>query len=205
MPRLIVAALVTCVLTATTPTAFSDAERYLEQFIDRTVSPRDDFFHYAVGKWLREHRHEITHGCDDEGRQFDEKGNLQNWWTPGDEKEFNRRAQRIIKQYNRYVAVGTLHVNGAATQGENIADLGGINLAWDAFTKTDQYRRGAKIGGLTPAQRFHRVVVRLDEPDPTGEPCGTGKDRRSRAKFVPGNRAGVEHGAVLRGVWREAW
>ena len=98
--------------------------------------------------------HEITHGFDDEGRQFDEQGNLQNWWTPADEKEFNRRAQRIIDQYNQYVAVGSMHVNGSATQGENIADLGGINLAWDAFKKTDQYKRGTKIGGLTPAQRY---------------------------------------------------
>ena len=98
--------------------------------------------------------HEITHGFDDEGRQFDEKGNLQNWWTPADEKEFTRRAQGIVKQFNQYVATGTLHVNGTATQGENIADLGGINLAWDAFRKTEQYKRGAKIGGLTPAQRY---------------------------------------------------
>ena len=98
--------------------------------------------------------HEITHGFDDEGRQFDEKGNLQTWWTPADEQEFNQRAQRIIQQYNGYVAIGTLQVNGAATQGENIADLGGINLGWDAFRKTDQYKRGAKIGGLTPAQRY---------------------------------------------------
>jgi putative endopeptidase len=98
--------------------------------------------------------HEITHGFDDEGRQFDEKGNLQNWWTPADEQEFNQRAQRIIQQYNGYVAIGTLHVNGAATQGENIADLGGINLGWDACRKTDQYKRGVKIGGLTPAQRY---------------------------------------------------
>jgi len=98
--------------------------------------------------------HEITHGFDDQGRQFDEKGNLENWWTPADEKEFNQRARKIIAQYNQYVAVGTMHVNGSATQGENIADLGGITLAWDAFTKTDQYKRGAKIGGLTPAQRY---------------------------------------------------
>ena len=98
--------------------------------------------------------HELTHGFDDEGRQFDEKGNLQNWWTPADEKEFNQRAHRIIKQYDGYVAVGTMRVNGAATQGENIADLGGINVGWDAFRKTDQYRRGVKIGGLTPAQRY---------------------------------------------------
>ena len=98
--------------------------------------------------------HELTHGFDDQGRQFDENGNLQDWWTPTDAKEFTRRAQGIVRQYNQYVAVGKLHVNGAATQGENIADLGGINLAWDAFKKTDQYKRGAKIGGLTPAQRY---------------------------------------------------
>src|SRR6478672_1489816 len=98
--------------------------------------------------------HEITHGFDDQGRQFDEKGNLKDWWTPADEKEFNQRARKIIKQYNQYVAVGTMHVNGAATQGENIADLGGITLGWDAFRKTDQYKRGLKIGGLTPAQRY---------------------------------------------------
>ena len=98
--------------------------------------------------------HEITHGFDDQGRQFDEKGNLEDWWTPADAQEFNRRARGIVRQYSEYVAVGKLYVNGEATQGENIADLGGINLGWDAFRKTDQYKRGVKIGGLTPAQRY---------------------------------------------------
>jgi putative endopeptidase len=98
--------------------------------------------------------HEITHGFDDYGRQFDEHGNLDDWWTAEDAKEFNRRALGIVRQFNQYVAVDHLHVNGAATQGENIADLGGISIAWDAFTRTEQYRRGEKIGGLTPAQRF---------------------------------------------------
>ena len=98
--------------------------------------------------------HEITHGFDDTGRQFDEKGNLASWWTPQDEKEFKRRAQRIIRQFDEYVAVDSLHVNGEATQGENIADLGGIELGWDAFTKTQQYREGKTLGGLTPQQRY---------------------------------------------------
>jgi putative endopeptidase len=98
--------------------------------------------------------HEITHGFDDTGRQFDERGNLVSWWTPEDEKEFNRRAQGIIRQYDAYVAVDSLRVNGTATQGENIADLGGIELGWDAFTKTQQYKEGKPIGGLTPAQRY---------------------------------------------------
>ena len=88
------------------------------------------------------------------GRQFDEHGNLHQWWTPADEKKFNLRARRIVEQFNEYVAVENLHVNGAATEGENIADLGGLTLGWDAFTKTDEYKRGVKIGGLTPAQRY---------------------------------------------------
>ncbi len=106
---------------------------------------------YAGGSTIG---HEITHGFDDEGRQFDEHGNLVDWWTPKDAQEFKRRSEKIVEQFDAYVAVDSLHVNGAATAGENIADLGGILLGWDAFTKTDEYRRGAKIGGLTPAQRF---------------------------------------------------
>jgi putative endopeptidase len=98
--------------------------------------------------------HEITHGFDDQGRQFDERGNLTDWWTPADVSEFNRRAAGIVKQFDQYVATGDIHVNGSATQGENIADLGGMQIAWDAFKKTDQYKRGEKLGGLTPAQRF---------------------------------------------------
>lgn len=98
--------------------------------------------------------HEITHGFDDEGRQFDERGNLESWWTPEDEAEFKRRAEGIVKQFDAYVAVGDLRVNGAATAGENIADLGGMLLGWDAFTKTEQYRKGGTLGGFTPAQRY---------------------------------------------------
>jgi putative endopeptidase len=98
--------------------------------------------------------HEIIHGFDDEGRKFDAHGNLVSWWTERDGAEFERRAQRIVRQYDAYVAVGDLHVNGAATAGENIADLGGMQLGWDAFTKTEQYRRGEKLGGFTPAQRY---------------------------------------------------
>jgi putative endopeptidase len=106
---------------------------------------------YAGGSTIG---HEITHGFDDVGRQFDEQGNLAQWWTPDDEQQFTARAEKIVRQFAGYVVVDSLHVNGKATEGENIADLGGILLAWDAFTKTDQYRRGASLGGYTPAQRF---------------------------------------------------
>jgi putative endopeptidase len=106
---------------------------------------------YAAGTTIG---HELTHGFDDQGRQFDERGNLKEWWTKEDADEFTKRAAGIVKQFNDYIAVGDTHVNGKATQGENIADLGGINIAWDAFKKTDQYKSGKTIGGFTPAQRY---------------------------------------------------
>lgn len=98
--------------------------------------------------------HEITHGFDDQGRQYDAKGNLTGWWMPSDSIEFTKRAQVIIKQFNAYNPVDTLHVNGEATQGENIADLGGLLLGLDAFRKTESYKSGKKIGGFTPLQRY---------------------------------------------------
>jgi putative endopeptidase len=98
--------------------------------------------------------HEITHGFDDQGRQFDDKGNLRDWWLPDDSKKFKQNAAKIINQFNEYIPVDTLHINGDATQGENIADLGGILIGWDAFIKTEAYKKGEKIGGFTPAQRF---------------------------------------------------
>ncbi len=98
--------------------------------------------------------HEITHGFDDEGRQFDAKGNLKSWWTPKDSVQFTKRAQMLVDQFNGYVVLDSLHVNGKACLGENIADLGGIVLGIDAFKKTQQYKQGKKINGLTPMQRF---------------------------------------------------
>ena len=98
--------------------------------------------------------HEITHGFDDQGRQYDEKGNLHGWWQPNDSAQFVKRAANIINQFNEFVPVDTLHVNGEATQGENIADLGGILLGLDAFKKTEAYKKGEKIHGYTPVQRY---------------------------------------------------
>lgn len=98
--------------------------------------------------------HEITHGFDDEGRQFDAAGNLVSWWTKADEEEFKKRAEVIIKQFDAYEPLPGYHINGKATTGENIADLGGILLGVDAFKKTEQYKKGEKINGLTPMQRF---------------------------------------------------
>jgi putative endopeptidase len=98
--------------------------------------------------------HEITHGFDDEGRQFDEKGNLKNWWSKTDEDQFKARAEVLVQQFNKMMPVDTMHINGKATLGENLADLGGILIGLDAFKQTEAYKKGEKINGLTPLQRY---------------------------------------------------
>lgn len=98
--------------------------------------------------------HEITHGFDDQGRLYDAAGNLSDWWTQEDAAGFKQRAEVMVRQFNHYMPVDSLHINGQATLGENIADLGGILLGWEAFKKTKAYQSGKKIGGYTPAQRF---------------------------------------------------
>ncbi len=98
--------------------------------------------------------HEITHGFDDQGRQYDPKGNLTDWWTKKDGEEFGKRAKFIVHQFSEMVPVDTLHINGEATQGENIADLGGLLLGIDAFKKTEAYKKGDKLHGYTPMQRY---------------------------------------------------
>lgn len=112
----------------------------------------DDAINYgAMGAVIG---HEITHGFDDQGKQYDADGNIRNWWTEEDSKNFTERVQVIIDQFNEYVAIDTFHINGALTQGENVADLGGLTIAYNAFKKTEQFKNGKKINGFTPAQRF---------------------------------------------------
>jgi putative endopeptidase len=98
--------------------------------------------------------HEITHGFDDEGRQYDAAGNLVEWWTAQDAAKFKQSAEVMVKQFNGYEPLPGLHINGKASLGENIADFGGLLLGLDAFKKTEQFRRGEKIGGMTPLQRY---------------------------------------------------
>ena len=98
--------------------------------------------------------HEITHGFDDQGSQYDENGNLNNWWTPEDLKKFQAKTKLIVSQFNKYTVLGNKHINGEATQGENIADLGGVVMGYEAFKKTAQYKNNQKISNLSPDQRF---------------------------------------------------
>jgi putative endopeptidase len=98
--------------------------------------------------------HEVTHGFDDEGRQFDEAGNLRDWWTKGDADRFNAKAKIMVDQFQHYVVLDSLHVNGRASLGENIADLGGVVIGYDGFKKTHEGRTDTLIDGYTPDQRF---------------------------------------------------
>ena len=101
--------------------------------------------------------HELTHGFDDEGRQFDSDGNFREWWTPADEQKFKERADCVVKEYDGFVAVDDLHVNGKLTLGENIADIGGVRigyLAWQHRLEQPGVKPEADLDGMTPAQQF---------------------------------------------------
>lgn len=98
--------------------------------------------------------HEMTHGFDDQGAQFDKEGNLKMWWTPADYANFKVKANKVIEQYNSFTVLDSIHVNGALTNGENIADLGGISIAYDAFKMTKEGQDTTRIDGFTPDQRF---------------------------------------------------
>ena len=98
--------------------------------------------------------HEMTHGFDDQGRQYDAKGNLRDWWTKEDADKFNAKADVVGKQYDAFTPLDSVHVNGKLTMGENLADLGGLTIAYQAFEKTAQAKAGQKIDGFTPEQRF---------------------------------------------------
>ncbi len=98
--------------------------------------------------------HEITHGFDDQGSKYDEKGNLNNWWTSEDSTRFFTKTKMVVDQYNSYVVVDSLTINGDMTQGENIADIGGIMMGYEAFKKTKQYKERQIIWDLSPDERF---------------------------------------------------
>ena len=104
------------------------------------------------GSWAG---HELTHGFDDEGRRYDAKGNLTDWWVPSDSVRFGEQAKLIVDQFNGYVQVDTIHVNGALTLGENLADFGGMVTAYDALERAlDRTGKREVIDGYTPEQRF---------------------------------------------------
>jgi putative endopeptidase len=114
--------------------------------------------------------HEMTHGFDDQGSQYDKDGNLKNWWTAEDRAKFKKKVQVMINQYNKYTILNGLHVNGELTQGENLADIGGLTIAYQAFKNTPEGKSNTKIDGFTPDQRFFLAfaqIWRLKDRDET--------------------------------------
>lgn len=121
----------------------------------------DDAVNYgAIGAVIG---HEITHGYDDQGRKFDAEGNLRDWWTEADAREFQRRAEKLVEQYDAYEPVPGARVNGRLTLGENLADLGGVSIAYDALQRAlarDPSKR-RDIDGFTPEQRFFLAFAQV--------------------------------------------
>ncbi len=112
----------------------------------------DDAVNYgAIGATIG---HEMTHGFDDQGRQYDARGNLKDWWTAADAKRFEQRAKFVARQYDGYEVLPGRYLNGQQTLGENIADIGGLRIAYDAFKLAAKSKRQPAIDGFTPDQRF---------------------------------------------------
>ncbi len=105
--------------------------------------------------------HEMTHGFDDQGRTFDYQGNYTDWWTTEDAEKFNTAAEKLALQFDAIDLGNGEHANGHLTLGENIADQGGLRIAYDAFMKTTQAQEGKKIDGFTPVQRFYLSYGRI--------------------------------------------
>jgi predicted metalloendopeptidase len=147
-------------ITVPTVNAYYDPTRNEMVFPSGALAPQtfdanaDDAANYGAlgGSWAG---HELTHGFDDEGRHFDARGNLRDWWTPADSAHFSREAQKVVDQFNGYIQIDTFHVNGKLTLGENIADYGGTLTAYDALQRALQRNgRPGPIDGFTPEQRF---------------------------------------------------
>ncbi len=105
--------------------------------------------------------HEMTHGFDDQGRQYDKDGNLKDWWVSSDATEFKKRVGVMINEYNQYTVLNNVHVNGELTQGENLADIGGLAIAYQAFKNTPEGKSNTKIDGFTPDQRFFLAFAQI--------------------------------------------
>lgn len=119
----------------------------------------DDAVNYgAIGVVIG---HEMTHGFDDQGCQFDKDGNLNNWWTSEDSEKFAQATTRLAERFSSFTVIGDLHANGELTLGENIADLGGLNISYQAFRNAQNGVEPAPIDGQTAAQRFCYAYSRV--------------------------------------------
>jgi endothelin-converting enzyme/putative endopeptidase len=120
--------------------------------------------------------HELTHGFDDEGRQFDATGNLRDWWTKKDAQEFEQRASCISEQYSHYTVIDDIKINSKLTLGEDVADLGGTLLAYIAWKNATRGQQLTTVDGLTPDERFFVGVAQWA--------CGSERDENKRLNAV---------------------
>jgi predicted metalloendopeptidase len=129
--------------------------------------------------------HEMSHGFDDSGRQYDAQGNLRDWWTAEDAKRYNERAKVVEDQYGTYVAVDTLRINGKLTLGENLADIVGVSVAYDALQRELAGKPRQPIDGFTPEQRFFLgwAQARLTELRPEAARVQVATDPHSPSRF----------------------
>jgi len=119
----------------------------------------DDAVNYgAIGVVIG---HEMTHGFDDQGRKYDKNGNMNNWWTAQDAKRFKAKTTKLADLYDHYTVLDSLHVNGKLTMGENIADLGGLNISYEAYLKSLKGKTPKKIDGFTGTQRFFMAFAQV--------------------------------------------
>jgi endothelin-converting enzyme/putative endopeptidase len=145
---------------------------------------------YSYGAIGRVIGHELTHGFDDEGRKFDGDGNLTDWWTPADAKQFDERASCVANQYSRYSPVDDgngkpLYLNGKLTLGENVADNGGLHFAYQAHFKSHKDQEGKIVDGFTPEQRVFLgyAISRCENVTPELSRLLVVTDPHSPAKF----------------------
>ena len=144
---------------------------------------------------------ELTHGFDDEGRQFDAKGNLKDWWTKQDAAEFMKRATCISDQYSQYTVVDEVKINGKLTLGEDVADLGGLILAYNAWKSATAAKKLEPIDGYTPEQRFFLGFAQWDcGEEIVREQAGERDHESAFAGRVSNQRSGEQHGGVRQGV-----
>jgi endothelin-converting enzyme len=123
------------------------------------IPEADDAVNYgAIGAIIG---HELTHGFDDQGRKSDGEGNLRDWWKESDATRFQERAQVLIAQYERYYPVESIHINGELTLGENIADLGGLTIAYHAYVKSLKGKKAPVIDGFSGEQRLFIGFARI--------------------------------------------
>ncbi len=141
--------------------------------------------------------HEITHGFDDQGRLYDAEGNLNNWWSSEDSAHFMDKAEMVVDQFNKMIVYDTCHANGQLTEGENLADLGGINIAYEAFKKTKQGQSNEKIDGFTPDQRFFLSWAQVWRANTTTE------ELANRLKTDPHSASELRSNVPVSNV--EAW